>query len=408
MSKADPTIIQEGGGQVGTADGGGSSVQRGPEQKQGLALDPRQPERYARRVLVASLGLAPQVLTETLHALGTDETAPFHATEIHIVTTEQGAQRARLTLIDPETGAIARLACEHALPAPGAVQIHVIESDGVALDDIDTESHNAAAADLIVDLLQRLTDDPTAALHVSIAGGRKTMGFLMGYALSLYGRAQDRLSHVLVSKPFEGHPQFFFPPKPAQVLLDRDNTPVSTASAIITLAEIPFVRLREQLPKPMGAGKASFSRTVALAQDRLDPPELVLDTGHKLLIAQGQEVRLADSEFTFALWVVERMQRLSEDDGGVATFERDPREWLDIYTRVVGPENTREDLLDTYRKGLEEDFYARQKSRFNRQISDQLWPLDERYKLRQKGKRIWFDLPLDALHVVCTREDGND
>ena len=29
------------------------------------------------------------------------------------------------------------------------------------------------------------------------------MGFYLGYALSLYGRTQDRLSHVLVSSPYE-------------------------------------------------------------------------------------------------------------------------------------------------------------------------------------------------------------
>ena len=32
-------------------------------------------------------------------------------------------------------------------------------------------------------------------MHVSIAGGRKTRGFLAGYTLSLLGRPQDRLSH---------------------------------------------------------------------------------------------------------------------------------------------------------------------------------------------------------------------
>jgi CRISPR-associated protein (TIGR02584 family) len=48
----------------------------------------------------------------------------------------------------------------------------------------------------------------------STAEGSKAMGFLLGYALlSPFGRAQDRLSHVLVSKPFESHPKFCFPPQ---------------------------------------------------------------------------------------------------------------------------------------------------------------------------------------------------
>jgi CRISPR-associated protein (TIGR02584 family) len=48
-------------------------------------------------------------------------------------------------------------------------------------------------------------------LHVSIAGGRKSMGFFAGYAFSLFGRTQDRLSHVLVNDPFESFPDFYFP-----------------------------------------------------------------------------------------------------------------------------------------------------------------------------------------------------
>ena len=58
----------------------------------------------------------------------------------------------------------------------------------------------------ITNLIRAFTADPESALHVSIAGGRKTMGFFLGYALSLYGRAQDKLSHVLVSPPFESSP----------------------------------------------------------------------------------------------------------------------------------------------------------------------------------------------------------
>ena len=60
-----------------------------------------------------------------------------------------------------------------------------------------------AVADFITEQVRQITADPAASLHVSIAGGRKTMGFYAGYALSLFGRAQDQLSHVLVSPSFE-------------------------------------------------------------------------------------------------------------------------------------------------------------------------------------------------------------
>ena len=66
-----------------------------------------------------------------------------------------------------------------------------------SLADIRDERDNAYAADQITKLIAMLTRDSERALHVSIAGGRKTLGFYAGYARSLLGRGQDRLSHVL-------------------------------------------------------------------------------------------------------------------------------------------------------------------------------------------------------------------
>jgi CRISPR-associated protein (TIGR02584 family) len=75
----------------------------------------------------------------------------------------------------------------------------IIGPDENPLEDIVTEADNVAVADFITEKVRAVTADPEASLHVSIAGGRKTMGFYLGYALSLFGRPQDRLSHVLVS-----------------------------------------------------------------------------------------------------------------------------------------------------------------------------------------------------------------
>ena len=49
------------------------------------------------------------------------------------------------------------------------------------------------------------------------------MGFYLGYALSLYSRAQDRLSHVLVNSPFESHSEFFYPTPESRVIHRRPD-----------------------------------------------------------------------------------------------------------------------------------------------------------------------------------------
>jgi hypothetical protein len=119
------------------------------------------PERFPRRVLVAAVGLAPQVVSETLWALTTRQR--FVAAAIHLITTT--------------------------------------------------------------------------------AGDRKTMGFLGGDALSLFGRRQDRLSHVLVQPPFQNLPSFHVPPRRARDDPLPGGGRVRSAAAEVVLVDVPFVRL---------------------------------------------------------------------------------------------------------------------------------------------------------------------
>lgn len=161
---------------------------------------------YPKRILLAVTGLSPQIVTETLYTLATAISAPFIPTEIHLITTVEGAERARLALLSDEPGWFHRLCRDYRLPAIqfNETHIHILEdAAGKPLADIRSPEDNERAANFITEQVRKFTADPESSLHVSIAGGRKTMGYYLGYALSLYGREQDRLSHVLVSEPFE-------------------------------------------------------------------------------------------------------------------------------------------------------------------------------------------------------------
>lgn len=194
--------------------------------QQAMSGNPQQPETYPRRLLLAVTGLSPQVVTETLYALACNRQPPFVPTEIHLITTAEGRQRAELALLSEDPGWFHRLCKDYALPpiAFDASNIHTVEDDrGRPLDDIRSPEDNERLADRVTDLVRQLTADEQAALHVSIAGGRKTMGFYLGYALSLFGRPQDRLSHVLVSEPFESSWEFFYPTPYSRIITTRDN-----------------------------------------------------------------------------------------------------------------------------------------------------------------------------------------
>lgn len=315
--------------------------------------NPDTPHLYPRRILLAVTGLSPQVLTETLYALAVQRQPAFVPDEVHVITTGEGANYARHTLLAEGMSRFGELLADYGLT--GRVRfdadcIHTItDEEGRTLADIQSPADNAHAADSITELVRRLTRDDDAALHVSIAGGRKTMGFFMGYALSLYGRPQDRLSHVLVSSPFESNRDFFYPPRHPRVLYDRDNKPVHTSDARILLAEIPFVRLRHGQPDDLLAGKASFSDAVSAAQARLGPPRLEIDLTARRLRCGEAEFPMEPAPFALYYWLAQRARQglkpvRYDEDGMVDAF-------LSAYAEVLGnPDSTR---LDNARKTLE-------------------------------------------------------
>jgi CRISPR-associated protein NE0113 (Cas_NE0113) len=206
-------------------------------------------------------------------------------------------------------------------------------ADGKPLDDILTDADNVAVADFITEQVRALTADPAVSLHVTIAGGRKTMGLYIGYALSLFGRSQDRLSHVLVSPPFESLTEFFYPSPRTQVIRDRDGQPLDAKEARVHLGQIPFVRLRDGLPKRLLEGRVPFSEAVAEAQKALPPVALTLEPAKRRVIAADKAFVLQRSHFAFYWMMAERCRAgrggVRRDDGSVGA------ELLEYYGRLV-------------------------------------------------------------------------
>ncbi|MCI5166077.1 MAG: TIGR02584 family CRISPR-associated protein [Candidatus Electrothrix sp. GM3_4] len=163
-----------------------------------------QPHEYSRRILLAVIGMTPQILTETLYKLVVDSNPPFIPTEIHLITTAQGAKSAQNALlgVGGDKGEFHRFCQDYNLSTTRFTPDHIHRisgPDGPFINDTESAEHNTITANFITEQVRRFTEDDQAALHLSLAGGRKTMSYYAGYALSLYGRMQDRLSHVLVA-----------------------------------------------------------------------------------------------------------------------------------------------------------------------------------------------------------------
>lgn len=337
------------------------------------------PESYSRRILLCVAGLSPQIVTETLYALTVTREPRFVPTEVHLLTTAEGAQRARLTLLSDEPGWFYRLRRDYGLPAIRFTldTVHILRAaDGRLLNDIRDVADNEAIADAITHQVRVLTADSDSAVHASIAGGRKTMGFYLGYALSLFGRPQDRLSHVLVSSPFESNPNFFYPAPVERVIFSNspERRPLDARDAEVMLADIPFVRLRDGLQEALLHDGASFSEVVRQAQRNLAAPSLMLDVEAKTCqIRCGEtELRLTPISFAWLAWFARRAReglpalhwkRIGSAE--VAAFLRE-------YRAVLGsaPAADEPALIKTRREeGITKEFFEERTSKLKRELS---------------------------------------
>lgn len=337
------------------------------------------PVNYPRRILLAVTGLTPQVVTETLYVLAVQSQEKFIPTEIHVISTGEGAERARLSLLDPCTGQFHALCRDYGLQdilfTPE--NIHVIEdASGNTLSDIRTPEDNLRAADYIVHFVRNFCSDASSMLHVSIAGGRKSMGFFAGYALSLFGRTQDRLSHVLVNDPFESLPDFFFPPTQGKVLHSRNsNRPVHTSDARIMLADIPFVRLRGGVPQNLQDKKVSFHETVEEVQSGLHFVSLSFDLPNKSICCGRKSLKLPPLLFAFYLWLTRR-HVMMPGNGAVHWQEADHHEFLRVYAEIAGPMSASfEKTKQVIGNGFDRQFFEEKKAKINSKLEEQL-PLE--------------------------------
>ncbi len=371
---------------------------------------------YDERVLLLVTGLSPQIVTETLFVLCVERTPSFIPTKIQLITTREGADRAKLLLLDRNTGYFHKFCDDYHLDSLKSAfheeNIHVLRNtDGHPLHDIETDADNAVVADTIMRFVRDFTSDSGCAIHASVAGGRKTMGVALALAMSLFGRPQDTLSHVLVSSPFESHPAFFYPPPEPQVLLvgaPPQQRPVSTAEAKVQLAEIPFLRLSGLLDETLAQGAESWSDLIMRAQAHIGAPKLVIDTGKGRILAGGVPVPLRPVELAFLLMTARAARdgrHLRCPPEGAPDMAQ-ARLFLEAMRDLghAGPHHDR--TRQALERGMDKGFFERNKSNVNAALRKALGPGPAVPYLigRHKGADGQFvhglTLPAESIEIV--------
>lgn len=250
-----------------------------------------------KHTLLATTGASPQVVTETLYAIHRENHQ--WPDDIYLITTSFGKEKAVKGLL--QEGHLQRLCQELNRPIPAFDASHVLVTpgaDGSEVEDARSLQDHEALANFIMTEVRNRTSSPDTSLHASLAGGRKTMTFYIGYAMSLFGRMQDTLSHVLVSEGYENIPAFWFPTTTESYrYVDNRGQTLDASAAQVTLAPIPFIRHRRNLPEVLLQNHITvqFAELVQLINlgENPDALRVELDLPHKTIQLQDKHNKIA-------------------------------------------------------------------------------------------------------------------
>lgn len=353
-----------------------------------------------KQILVAVTGASPQVLTETVYALFTQ--GKSFPEEIWVITTEEAREKLVQGLF--LEGHWQQMFADYQMPPVQFDEHHIwllADADGRALQDAKSEADQSIMADFITRKIAELTADQDCVIHASLAGGRKTMAFYMGYAMSLYGREQDALSHVFVNDDFEFLPDFYYPTPNDHYIHGRNNTRVNTRNAVVTLAEIPFVRMRRHFEQDLLAHihDASFSKTVAMmnAASQPDNLDVTVNCKARTLSVLGVDIKLTAKQLALYLLISEYPERTIKLSSAFQNSKEPAKRYLELVLKLRGDVR----IYKTF--GLEDESDVKQ------QRFEHITPITPKFiqeVLSQLNAKFSEHLPLEVVEKIKVHSDG--
>ncbi|EJL6407452.1 TIGR02584 family CRISPR-associated protein [Vibrio cholerae] len=338
-----------------------------------------------KNILLATTGANPQVLTETLYAI--HQSGKAFPEEIFVITTLSNKKKLMEGLF--EQGHLQALKDEYNLTDFTFDESHIwlIEDEnGEPIDDAKSIEDQTYMADFITRKVFELTQDENTAIHASLAGGRKTMAFYFGYAMSLLGREQDTLSHVFVDDRFENVRDFWYPTKQRTLVKGKNGEgSIDLSEATVTLAEIPFVRMRKAIDPTLLSSMVnlSFSQTVGMLNaSQSDQLKVTVNKPASTIEAVGVTTSLTPKETAFYLWLLSKNEEGVVVDRGFEENTQNSIEFLKTYSELASDprvyktfNTTPEDFIegdDSTLKGMERTFVQTQRSNINRKLKKSL------------------------------------
>ena len=267
-----------------------------------------------RTILIAGMGTSPAVLTNAVWALA-HQKKPVVPDEIVVLITKNGKGLLQRELI--ENGVWSEMLTElkrekidiDGRLVFGETSIRTIpDACGNEIDDLRTGEDNLRAADFMLAQLRQYTEDAGTELHVSIAGGRKTMSALLFSCMTLLGRESDKVYHILLPQALEffgATPTFYYPKRGATYTAKLTGKKHKAKDLQCELFEVPFVRMRGWYQDKFKTIPPSYRTLISRVQEVAPPavayPDLEIDAWNGWVKVDGNAVAMSKSCFAMLL-----------------------------------------------------------------------------------------------------------
>lgn len=269
--------------------------------------------QHKRIILVSAMGTSPAVLTNMVWGLAHQKHS-IVPDEIVVFITKSGKDLLIQRLFDDGVWNEMRSNLKRekieidGKLVFGATSIRVIpDAEGNEIEDLRTGDDNLRAADFMLSQLRQYTEDSETELHVSIAGGRKTMSALLFSCMTLLGRECDKVYHVLLPPEFEQgvEPPFVFP-EPGKTYTAKATGKKYKANKVQSeLFEVPFVRMRGWYQEKFKSIPPSYRTLISKVQTIAPPavayPEIEIDAWNGWVTLNGRQVAMSRPCFAMLL-----------------------------------------------------------------------------------------------------------
>jgi CRISPR-associated protein (TIGR02584 family) len=300
-------------------------------------------------ILISLVGATPAVLTETVWSLAT-KADPIIPDRIIALSTAPGARLLKEKLFI--NGHWERMLAElksRGVPLDGKLKFGPIAdsirvfpdlSRARELDDIRSLEDNQAVAEFFMEIIRSFTENDSTRLIVSIAGGRKTTSALLHSVMTLLGRAQDQINHILINDEWIYQKDFLYPGCKGKFIDRETGKALSSADALLELVDVPFVPLRYLFARDLERSAGSYvelmnqlrTRTINVDDDLL----IQMDTLRGSLSVTGRDISLSSNEFLLYLFFAIRAKEGNPPVESYACIEED---LLDLKAEHLLPDN---------------------------------------------------------------------